>query len=85
MDRCVKPTIFRYAFVLLSLLPIVGCWALSDAMQTERFAKNKPEMKVMAGKWVPTPGTVRLMREEGDYPKVETSPRTFKGRYVSND
>jgi hypothetical protein len=73
MERFVKPTILRYAFVLLSLLPIVGCWALSDAMQTERFAKNKPEMKVMVGKWVPDSETVQLMREKGNYPKVETS------------
>lgn len=73
MERFVKPTICKYAVVFLSLLPIVGCWALSDAMQTELFAKNKPEMKVMVGKWVPTPETVQLMREEGNYPKVDTS------------
>ena len=62
MERCVKPTICKYAFVFLSLLPIVGCWALSDAMQTERFAKNKPEMKVMVGKWVPTSETIQSLR-----------------------
>ena len=72
-DQLVKPTISKYAFVLLFLLPIVGCWALSDAMETERFAKNKPEMKVMAGKWVPTPETIQWMGEVGNYPKVETS------------
>jgi hypothetical protein len=73
MERFVKPTICKYAFVFLSLLPIVGCWALSDAMQTERFAKNKPEMKVMVGKWVPDSDTVQWMREKGNYPKVGTS------------
>ena len=42
-------------------------------MQAERFAKNKPEMNVFAAKYVPTPETVQWMREEGNYPKVETS------------
>ncbi len=73
MERFVKPTTWKYAVVFLSLLPIVGCWALSDAMQTERFTKNKPEMKVMVGKWVPTSETIQWMREAGSNPKVETS------------
>ncbi len=62
--------------VVLCLLLLCGCHIPN--FDDENFTKSKPKNEDLVGKYVPTAETLKLVREEGKYRKVETSIELFK-------
>ena len=55
-------------FIFMATL-LMGCPAI-DWKETN-FTRSKPDTKNIVGTWIPTPDTLKYIREEGKYPEVK--------------